>query len=199
MQAAGLMPVEGLAAAAELQLRRVLAKEVEKEAKLAAAPSTSKEFVRSWRKLGWMTRDAFDENRDRYWQGVWHHQSVEEIFIDHGWPAAAEYHKRVMGLWSRGYLDGTSEVNSHKFRRGNVALAMHRDTYHDIMHSRGASRGEGGSAQRHLPKGGTKGKVSNDDTYCSEHGCYFPKAADHSWSWKTRVGTCAAAKAKCDK
>ena len=35
-----------------------------------------------------------------------------------------------------------------------------------------------------------------DDTYCGEHLCWFPKAADHSWSWSTKVGTCSLAKSK---
>lgn len=203
MQLAGLMPVEGFVAAAEVHLRRALVKDMEKLDKLSGSPATYKEFVRSWRAQGWMTPEAFDADRERYWQGIWHHQSMEEIFLEYGWATAAEYHKKVMYGWSRGYIDGALEITSHEFRRGNVAGAMHRDSYSDARLNCKASgqggHGEAGSGPRHMPKGGTKAKVGSDDTRCAEHGCWFPKASNHSWSWDTKSGTCAVAKAKLGK
>ena len=192
------MSVEGFQAAAELQLHRALIKKVEDADKARASCASYKDFVTTWRRLGFMSREAFEKNPGRYWQGVWHHQSVEAIYLEHGWTPAGEYHKRVMDLWSRGFLDGADEIDTFEFRRGNVAGAMHRDTYHDVMHKLYA-REEGKPGHRQMPKGGSVAKVGADDTYCAEHNCWFPKSADHSWSWKTSTGTCTAGKAKAGK
>jgi hypothetical protein len=46
---------------------------------------------------------------------------------------------------------------------------------------------------------GTQSKVGADDTYCAEHQAWYPKAVNHSWSWKTKSGSCGVAKAKAEK
>ena len=202
LQEAGLVGVEG-AAGSILALRRLMAKEVEKEVKAAATPSSYTDFVTGWRKMGKMTRDTLDSDPESFWAMTWHHQSVEVVYLKHGWPAAAEYHRLVIGLWEQDFLDAPAYVDSQEFRRGNVMGATHRDSYHMAVVAKGSNLGKGGgtggggaTSARNLPKGGTKNKGAADDTYCGEHQCWFPKSADHSWSWSTKQGTCALAKSK---
>jgi hypothetical protein len=207
LQAAGLAPAAG-ANAAELALRRLLKKDVEKEVKSAATPASYPDFVAGWRKMGKMTRDTLETDPASYWAMTWHHQSVEHVYLQHGWPVAAEYHRLVLDLWSEKFIDASSHVDTELFRKGNVKLAMHRDSYHEAARvkassgkgvGKGAGAGAGGGkggAARQLPYGGTKGKDNSDDTWCQEHACWFPKSANHKWSWVTKEGTCTVAKAK---
>jgi hypothetical protein len=200
LQEAGLVGVEG-GAGPILALRRLMAKEVEKEVKAAATPSSYADFVSGWRKMGKMTRETLESDPDSFWVMTWHHQSMECVYLKHGWPAAAEYHKLVIGLWEQDFLDAQAHVDSSEFRRGNILMSTHMDSYHMAVVAKGGggmkSGGQGSSGTpRALPNGGTKAKVKADDTYCGEHLCWFPKAADHSWSWSTKVGTCSLAKSK---
>ena len=102
LQEAGMAPVEG-PLTASLFLRRQMVKEMEKELKASATPSSYSAFILGWRKLGLMTRATLDTNPDHFWSMTWHHQSVEFVFAKHGWPAAAEYHKQVMSLWCQDF------------------------------------------------------------------------------------------------
>ena len=199
LQEAGLVGVDG-GAGPILALRRLMAKEVEKEVKAAATPSSYSDFVMGWRKMGKMTRDTLDSDPDSFWVMTWHHQSMECVYLKHGWPAAAEYHRLVIGLWEQDYLDAQSHVDSSEFRRGNVLMSTHMDSYHMAVAASkgGGSRpaGRTSGAPGALPNGGTKKKEGSDDTFCSEHQCWFPKSANHTWSWATKTGTCKLALSK---
>ena len=129
LRAAGVMPVlEGFAMAVELQLHWALLKKAEDEDKAWANCNSYKDYVATWRKFGFMTREACDIGTGR----VWHHQSVETIYMEHGWAPAGEYHKRVMDLCSWGFLDGC-EIDTFEFHRGKEAGTMHCDTDQDVL------------------------------------------------------------------
>jgi len=170
-------------------------KEVEKQLKLAANPGSYKEFVRAWRKMGKMTRATHDVDQDAYWQMVWHHQSMEYAFLEAGWPTAAKYHTIVMELWEADFVDAASHIDTEVFRRGNVKMAMSRDSYFEAVNKvdKGGAKPGGHSWK------GTKEKKSSDDTWCDEHQAFFSKGENHKWSWASKSGSCNVAKSKLGK
>lgn len=192
MQAMGVAP-PSQANAAELALRQVLRKQVEAEQKKTAKPSSYAEFVRSWRKMGKMTRETSESDPSSYWQMEWHRQSVECVYLEHGWPAAQEYHRRVMESWEAGFLDAESHIDTEEFRRGNVRGSLHMVSYFEALSLKGKAGPRQAGAHA---SAGSPTKQRQDDTWCAEHGCWFPKGDNHSWSWITKVGTCRVAKSK---
>ena len=71
-----------------------------------------------------MTREMHDADPESYWAMLWHSQSVQHIYCEHGWAVASEYHQRVMKAWMEGFLEASSFVETEDLvrrRRGRAA------------------------------------------------------------------------------
>ena len=151
LQDHGLAPVHpGDAAVAAIHKLFVYAGE--KEAKKAAAITSYPEFVEFFRKAKVVTREMHDTDPESYWAMLWHSQSVQHIYCEHGWAVAGEYHRRVMKAWMEGFLDASSFVETEEFRRGDVEGALHHRILTISMHCKTST--SSGSTTR----GGTPGR-----------------------------------------
>ena len=196
LQQVGIAPVHG-GAAYELAMKRILERELKKEDKLVQCKSYQ-EFVKAWRAVTTMTRatcEASTGESENYWAMVWHHQSMEYIFLEHNWAVAKAYNQLVLSRWAAGHLSPGDYTSTEVFRRGDVYGALYREAYVDARDA-GRTARKATPAQRDLPTGGTLSRANQDDQWCDEHRCFFPKSMNHRWSWLRKEGTCNAAKGK---